>query len=893
MSSGTNTTQALQDRIAAARQRLRTAQLSLFESLDRSAGQPAAAAPAPSSTLPRAAQLSPTRVFTSTSANRESDLGPNGAREEHAATFSAVAEAAGTAALLDESDEEDSDSQFDSDSETEEGALKDHGGQRDEDGQHRFGGLEEQSKEAARADEFAAADGGGGDDPVETRTDSVLSVQDAVDGLIKACSASMSSSALGGRSSSSSTCGLPPPRELFNFAAAVPGSDNPSAEPLPPRMRTGYAMLHPPPVHIADEPPLPEPLRPNPKLEELVASLMALDAERLQNPLLSMNRVAYDAFDPIDLATNLFVREDCLNTVLPAIDAPLGEAGAVPLMGAPAAAPASAAAGSDPDPSPRAKAGAGAGEIHHHHATRAAAAAAAAATGTGTGTSTGTGGGPSGDMSSNLPRGDPTANSTAPSAESSRRSLPRGPVPLNHDTLVFESRFESGNLRRAVQVSAFEYDLILRPDLNTRGHTQWFYFAVANAQRGVTYKFNILNMVKPDSLFNFGMQPLVYSTQEAALRGTGWRRRGHDVAYYQNHIKRRNGYYYTLSFKLRVLHASDVNYIAYTHPYTCTDLNRYLRNLEKDPTTAKRFRRRPLCETLSGNTIEMLTVTSFASDPEAINKRKGVVISARVHPGESNASFMMQGIIDYLTGPSLDAKILRDNFVFKLVPMLNVDGVVVGNYRCSLAGLDLNRMWRDPSRRLTPTIYATKLMLKRLQEDREVVLFCDLHGHSRKHNVFCYGCEPGKDVPPGPRRYAEMVFPRMLWRNSPVFSFSDCSFKISRQKEGTGRVVVRRELGIVNSFTMEASLAGPNFGRLAGTHYGPAALRGVGHAFCDTILDYFDPDPVKRDAVTDELRMLFPNGIGGDGNDSDGSDGNPEEDCLEQVSVPWPHSFLT
>ena len=81
----------------------------------------------------------------------------------------------------------------------------------------------------------------------------------------------------------------------------------------------------------------------------------------------------------------------------------------------------------------------------------------------------------------------------------------------------------------------------------------------------------------------------------------------------------------------------------------------------------------------------------------------------------------MQGIIDYLTGPSLDAKVLRDNFVFKLVPMLNADGVVVGNYRCSLAGLDLNRMWREPSRRLTPPIYALKAMMLRLQEDREVV----------------------------------------------------------------------------------------------------------------------------------------------------------------------------
>lgn len=34
---------------------------------------------------------------------------------------------------------------------------------------------------------------------------------------------------------------------------------------------------------------------------------------------------------------------------------------------------------------------------------------------------------------------------------------------------------------------------------------------------------------------------------------------------------------------------------------------------------------------------------------------------------------------------------LRDKFVFKIIPMLNPDGVIVGNYRCSLAAVDLNR----------------------------------------------------------------------------------------------------------------------------------------------------------------------------------------------------------
>jgi hypothetical protein len=72
------------------------------------------------------------------------------------------------------------------------------------------------------------------------------------------------------------------------------------------------------------------------------------------------------------------------------------------------------------------------------------------------------------------------------------------------------------------------------------------------------------------------------------------------------------------------------------------------------------------------------------------------------------SSWMVHGLIDYLTGPSLDAKILRDNFVFKIIPMLNPDGVIVGNYRCSLAGCDLNRCWLNPDRRLHPTIYHAK-----------------------------------------------------------------------------------------------------------------------------------------------------------------------------------------
>ena len=194
------------------------------------------------------------------------------------------------------------------------------------------------------------------------------------------------------------------------------------------------------------------------------------------------------------------------------------------------------------------------------------------------------------------------------------------------------------------------------------------------------------------------------------------------------------------------------------------------------------MRRRKLCETLAGNSCDLITITTFNSSPEVMKARKGVILTARVHPGESGASYMMRGVIDYLVGNSLDARILRDNFVFKIVPMLNPDGVIVGNYRCSLSGQDLNRTWHDPSRKLNPTIFFTKSMMKRLMEEREVVLYIDMHGHSRKKNVFMYGNTPeiaekgGRQIEANAIR--EKVFPKLVCRNADFFSFRDCCFKV-------------------------------------------------------------------------------------------------------------------
>lgn len=62
------------------------------------------------------------------------------------------------------------------------------------------------------------------------------------------------------------------------------------------------------------------------------------------------------------------------------------------------------------------------------------------------------------------------------------------PNPPENGDLIFESRFESGNLSKAVKITPTYYELYLRPDMYTNRHTQWFYFKVTNTKKGLTYR---------------------------------------------------------------------------------------------------------------------------------------------------------------------------------------------------------------------------------------------------------------------------------------------------------------------------------------------------------------------------------------------------------------------
>ncbi len=70
-----------------------------------------------------------------------------------------------------------------------------------------------------------------------------------------------------------------------------------------------------------------------------------------------------------------------------------------------------------------------------------------------------------------------------------------------------------------------------------------------------------------------------------------------------------------------------------------------------------------------------------------------IIITGRAHPGETNGSWVVHGIIKFLLSKDKVANALRQRIIFKIIPMINIDGVILGNTRCSLIGKDINRLF--------------------------------------------------------------------------------------------------------------------------------------------------------------------------------------------------------
>ncbi len=162
--------------------------------------------------------------------------------------------------------------------------------------------------------------------------------------------------------------------------------------------------------------------------------------------------------------------------------------------------------------------------------------------------------------------------------------------------LKFNSTFECGNLERATLVTPQHYVLTVRPDINTCGCSQWFYFSVSNTTADARVQFDIINFTKKSRLYHAGMRVWVLSTKQrgsvSATAADGWMQAGEEISYGGNtHLRKAGGngaqedtkHFYTLSFKYTFQFSDDEVFFAYANPYPYTKICRMIAETEVLP----------------------------------------------------------------------------------------------------------------------------------------------------------------------------------------------------------------------------------------------------------------------------------------------------------------------
>ena len=86
---------------------------------------------------------------------------------------------------------------------------------------------------------------------------------------------------------------------------------------------------------------------------------------------------------------------------------------------------------------------------------------------------------------------------------------------------------------------------------------------------------------------------------------------------------------------------------------------------------------------------------------------------------------------------------LRELFEWWIIPIVNPDGVIVGNYRSNLQGKDMNRHFfkdEDLDADKTGRAHEVEVLRTYLKDTLKgrLTMFLDIHAHSNARNIFTY-----------------------------------------------------------------------------------------------------------------------------------------------------------
>lgn len=308
--------------------------------------------------------------------------------------------------------------------------------------------------------------------------------------------------------------------------------------------------------------------------------------------------------------------------------------------------------------------------------------------------------------------------------------------------ITFHTDFESGSLGKVDKVSETHFRCAVKGEADQNGRNRqasWYYFRIDGAAgRELT-----IDLVDLTGEYNYhpGTHAVTKDTRPVySYDGKTW-----------THFERIEWNEKDITLRLRFTPERSPVWIAHIPPYTNRNLEDLLHEFRQNPN----LKREVVGKSAGGRDILLLTLTDGRTDE---GSKKVVWLVARQHSWEAGTSWTTEGALRFLLSSDAAARAIRNQFVFKVIPIADPDGVARGGVRFNSNGYDLNRNWDAVDPKLMPEIAAMrKSVLDWVDSGHRIDLLLALHN------------QEGQDLLEGPleaggpefRKFAETLFAQL------------------------------------------------------------------------------------------------------------------------------------
>ena len=273
------------------------------------------------------------------------------------------------------------------------------------------------------------------------------------------------------------------------------------------------------------------------------------------------------------------------------------------------------------------------------------------------------------------------------------------------------ANFDAGNIDVISLEDKKDIQLAIRPDVGEE-FFQWFNFRLSG-EIGEQYVLNIVNA-------------------GAASYLEGWENYQAVASYDREYWFRLPTSYKDGKLTIVAELECETIQIAYFAPYSYERHQDLLAAVQTHPLVSVEH----LGETLDKRDLTLVRIAD--GDSSSDKSKRNIWITARQHPGETMAEWLVEGLLySLLDSDNAIAKLLLEKANFYIVPNMNPDGSVRGHLRTNAVGTNLNREWLNPSLEKSPEVFH---VINKM-EATGVDLFYDVHGDEALPYVFLAGSQ--------------------------------------------------------------------------------------------------------------------------------------------------------